>query len=93
PDREHVIALEPEFITPQDGHDKQDCEQQAIKRWVKRNAERFGEWELTVLTDDLHSHQPLCELLLEHKSLPATSPCNPSAHFAATACYKIRIAV
>ena len=33
-----VVCLEPEFITPQDGHEKQDCEQQAIKRWVKRNA-------------------------------------------------------
>ncbi|MGQ9601055.1 MAG: ISNCY family transposase, partial [Anaerolineae bacterium] len=58
PGKEQVLALEPEFIVPQDGHDKQDCEQQAIKRWVNRNAERFGEWELTVLTDDLHSHQP-----------------------------------
>jgi hypothetical protein len=28
PDSKHVIALDPEFITPQDGHDKQDCEQQ-----------------------------------------------------------------
>jgi len=65
PGKEHVLALAPEFIVPQDGHDKQDCEQQAIKRWVNRNAERFGEWELTVLTDDLHSHQPLCELLLD----------------------------
>ena len=67
PGKEHVIALEPEFITPQDGHDKQDCEQQAIKRWVKRNAERFDPWQVTVMTDDLHSHQPLCELLAEHK--------------------------
>jgi hypothetical protein len=62
-----VIALEPEFITPQDGHDKQDSEQQALKRWVMRNAGRFGEWRVTILTDDLHSHQPLCELLLAHK--------------------------
>jgi hypothetical protein len=67
PGKEHVIALDPEFITPQDGHDKQDCEQQAIKRWVKRNAERFDPWQVTVMTDDLHSHQPLCELLAEHK--------------------------
>jgi len=34
PGKEHVIALEPEFISPQDGYDEQDCEQQAIKRWV-----------------------------------------------------------
>ncbi len=63
----HVVCLEPEFITPQDGHDKQDCEQQAIKRWVKRNARRFSEWKATVLADDLHSHQPVCELLRSHK--------------------------
>jgi len=36
------VCLEPEFIMPQDGHEKQDWEQQATKRWVKRNAERFA---------------------------------------------------
>lgn len=79
PGQEHVIALAPEFITPQDGHDKQDCEQQAIKRWVKRNAGRFPEWGVTILTDDLHSHQPLCELLLEHK-LHFILTCKPDSH-------------
>jgi CheY-like chemotaxis protein len=64
PGRSHVLALEPEFIVPQDGHNKQDCEQQAIKRWVTRNAKRFKPWEVTILTDNLHSHQPLCALLL-----------------------------
>jgi len=67
PEQPHVLALEPEFVVPQDGHDKQDCEQQAIKRWVQRNAERFEPWSVTVLADDLHSHQPLCELLMENK--------------------------
>jgi len=62
-----VVCLEPEFIRPQDGHEKQDCEQQAIKRWVRRNAKRFLPWKVTILTDDLHSHQPICELLLTHK--------------------------
>lgn len=62
-----VVCLEPEFITPQDGHEKQDCEQQALKRWVKRNAQRFPEWGVTLLADDLHSHQPICKLLLAHK--------------------------
>jgi hypothetical protein len=61
-----VVCMEPEFITPQDGHEKQDCEQQAIKRWVKRNGRRFSPWEVTILADDLHSHQPMCELLLAH---------------------------
>ena len=79
PGKKHVIALDPEFITPQDGHDKQDCEQQAIKRWVKRNAERFDPWQVTVMTDDLHSHQPLCELLTESK-LHFIMTCKPKSH-------------
>ena len=66
PEQEHVVCLDPEFITPQDGHGKQDCEQQAIKRWVERNAERLEPWSVTILADDLHCHQPLCELLLKH---------------------------
>jgi hypothetical protein len=41
PGQEHVICLELEFITPQDGHAKQDSEQQATKRWVSR-CERYG---------------------------------------------------
>ena len=67
PDQEQVISLEPEFITPQDGHEKQDCEQAAIKRWVKRHAEKFAPWSITILTDDLHCHQPTCEMFNEHK--------------------------
>jgi hypothetical protein len=66
PEHEAVICLEPEFITPQDGHEKQDCEQQAIKRWVSRNAARFAPESVTILTDDLHCHYPLCTLLAQH---------------------------
>jgi hypothetical protein len=29
PDHNRVVPLEPEFIVPQDGHDKQDCESRA----------------------------------------------------------------
>lgn len=79
PGQSHVLALEPEFVVPQDGHDKQDCEQQAIKRWVTRNAERFEPWSVTILTDDLHSHQPLCELLRENK-LHFILTCKPQSH-------------
>jgi len=81
PEKEHVIPLDPEFITPQDGHEKQDCEQQAIKRWVKRNSERFEPWSVTILTDDLHCHQPLCELLRKHK-MHFIMTCKPESHLA-----------
>ena len=40
PGRHEVIPLEPEFITPQDGHAKQDCAQVAATRWIERQAGR-----------------------------------------------------
>jgi hypothetical protein len=79
PGEEHVICLDPEFITPQDGHEKQDCEQQAIKRWVERNSQRFEPWSVTILGDDLHCHQPTCELLLKHR-LHFILTCKPESH-------------
>jgi hypothetical protein len=79
PEQEQVICLDPEFVTPQDGHEKQDCEQQAIKRWIERNAQRFEPWSVTILTDDLHSHQPFCALLLKHK-MHFILTCKPESH-------------
>lgn len=79
PSEKHVLCLDPEFITPQDGHEKQDCEQQAIKRWVERNAERFEPWSVTILADDLHCHQPVCALLRKHK-LHFILTCKPDSH-------------
>jgi len=79
PEKKQVFCLDPEFITPQDGHEKQDCEQQAIKRWVERNAERFEPWQVTILTDDLHCHQPFCELLRKHK-MHFILTCKPESH-------------
>jgi hypothetical protein len=38
PGNPRVIALEPEFIGPQEGAKKQDCELNAAKRWLERNA-------------------------------------------------------
>ena len=81
PQQEHVICLEPEFITPQDGYEKQDCEQRAIKRWVTRHAGRFAPWDVTILTDDLHCHQPTCELLLAHQ-MHFILTCKPESYAA-----------
>ncbi len=60
-----VLPLAPEFIMPQDGHEKQDCERAATKRWVHRNKEFLKGWKYTMLGDDLYSNQPLCEAFLE----------------------------
>jgi hypothetical protein len=61
PSLPEVIALAPEFITPQDGSDKQDCEVAAAKRWITTHAAQFSGQPLTLLGDDLYSHQPTVE--------------------------------
>jgi hypothetical protein len=79
PDNPHVISLAPEFITPQDGHEKQDGELEAAKRWINRHAQQFQNIEVTLLGDDLYSRQPLCELCLE-KTFNFLFVCLPESH-------------
>jgi len=61
PGNSRVLPLPPEIISPQDGHDKQDCENAAAKRWL----EKWGGLcktlaGVTVLGDDLYSKQTVC---------------------------------
>jgi hypothetical protein len=79
PGQSAVLTLEPEFILAQDGSEKQDCEQQAVKRWLTRNAVRFTPWSVTILTDDLHSRHPFCSLLLHHQCNFILT-CKPDSH-------------
>jgi hypothetical protein len=74
-----VLPLSPEFITPQDGHEKQDCERVATKRWIKRNAKMLKGWRYTMLGDDLYSNQPLCETFLAAE-LNFILVCKPDSH-------------
>ena len=65
PNQKQVINLEPEFIKKQDGHQKQDCENAAVKRWLNKNHQNKYGYAATLLGDDLYSHQPICELALK----------------------------
>jgi len=76
-----VLVLEPEFISPQDGHEKQDCERAAIKRWIKRNAEHLTDHKYTLLGDDLYACQPICSLFLEN-GFNFILVCKPESHIA-----------
>jgi hypothetical protein len=49
PQQKAVISLDPEFITPQDGHEKQDCEVAAAKRWLHRHREFFDPFSVTMI--------------------------------------------
>jgi hypothetical protein len=79
PGNNKVIALPPEFITPQDGHKKQDCENTASKRWVKQYGPQLKDLRITILGDDLYCHQPLSELILE-EGLNFILVCKPDSH-------------
>jgi hypothetical protein len=65
PNQKQVINLEPEFIKKQDGHQKEDCENAAVKRWLNKNHKSRYDHPVTLLGDDLYSHQPICDLALK----------------------------
>jgi hypothetical protein len=79
PGNSRVIALEPEFIVPQDGHEKQDCERTAAKRWIEQYGSRYAALKATLLGDDLFCNQPLCESVLE-KEFNFIFVCKPDSH-------------
>ncbi|OAD19322.1 hypothetical protein THIOM_005051 [Candidatus Thiomargarita nelsonii] len=59
PGKDTVISLEPEFIIPQDGHNKPDCEPEAVKRWLTKYSEHYSPLGVTLLGDDLFCDQPI----------------------------------
>lgn len=79
PGNETVISLEPEFIVPQDGHEKQDCEIQAAKRWVEKWGDFYAKRGMTILGDDLFSREPFCRAL-KGKGFHFILVCKPDSH-------------
>jgi len=79
PHQNKVIPLPPEFIVPQDGHAKQDCENAAAKRWLRKYAALYRAHNITILGDDLYATQPICEVLIEER-LPFILVCKPDSH-------------
>jgi hypothetical protein len=66
PGQTTVFPLAPEFVRPQDGHLKQDCELMAATRWLHQWGARIAPWGTTLLGDDLYCHQPFCAQVLAH---------------------------
>ena len=62
----HAMALPlmPEFIAPQDGAEKQDCERNAAKRWLASHGERMKALWPVYLGDDLFACQPIAEAII-----------------------------
>jgi len=79
PGHDKVIPLEPEFIVPQDGAEKQDCENTAAKRWLATHGQRYEALDPIYLGDDLFSRQPLCQAVLDTGG-HFLFVCKPSSH-------------
>ncbi len=79
PGSDKVISLAPEFVCPQDGNDKQDCEINASLRWLESRGSQFAALGTTVLGDDLYCHEPFCRALL-NKQFEFILVCKPDSH-------------
>src|SRR4051812_44876624 len=79
PGHQHAGPLAPEFIVPQDGHDKQDCESRAVRRWLARHGPGLARLDPVYLGDDLYACQPVCEAVLAQGG-HFLFTCKPSSH-------------
>ena len=79
PGNNKAISLPPEFIVPQDGHNKQDCENAAAKRWITQYAPIYKHLGITLLGDDLYSNHPIGSLILEN-GFDFILVCKPDSH-------------
>lgn len=79
PGCDKVIPLAPEFVRPQDGQAKQDCEINAAKRWLGRWGSEYAPLGVTVLGDDLYCHEPFCREVLT-QGFEFILVCKPQSH-------------
>jgi len=79
PGKSEVIPLPPEYIIPQDGHKKQDCENMAAKRWLKKYGSDYSQLKTTILGDDLYSRQPVIEEIT-NQGFHYILVCKPQSH-------------
>lgn len=59
PGHQRVLPLPPEFIAPQDGAEKQDCERNAAKRWLIRHGPDVKPLRPVFPGGDLFACQPI----------------------------------
>jgi len=79
PGHQKVVPLPPEFIAPQDGAEKQDCENRAAHRWLLSHAVSYAHLNPVYLGDDLFSRQPLCAAVLAQNA-HFIFVCKPTSH-------------
>ena len=68
-----------EMITNEAGMEKQDCEQNALKRWLVSHKEAYAWLKQTILGDDLFSNYPTCTAILDAR-MSFILTCKPDSH-------------
>ena len=66
PGHAKIVPLMPEFIAPQDGAEKQDCERNAVKRWFDKHHARLAPLQPIYLGDDLFACQPIATMVKDN---------------------------
>jgi hypothetical protein len=79
PGHKQVLALPPEFIAPQDGAEKQDCERSAAKRWLAKHGPALVRYRPIYLGDDLFACQPIATAI-QNCGGNFILTCKPSSH-------------
>src|SRR5450432_1271865 len=79
PGHQQVLPLPPEFIAPQDGAEKQDCERNAAKRWLARHGPAVAHLRPVYLGDDLFACQPIATAI-QQTGGNFILTCKPSSH-------------
>ena len=79
PGHKTALPLPPEFVRPQDGHKKQDCESVAVRRWLERVGPSVTWLNPVFLGDDLYAKQPICDAVKKAGG-SFLFVCKPSSH-------------
>jgi hypothetical protein len=79
PGHQQVLPLAPEFIVPQDGAEKQDCERNAAKRWLERHGPAMAPHQPIFLGDDLFACQPIA-IAIQQAGGNFILTCKPASH-------------
>jgi len=79
PGLDPVIPLAPEFVRPQDGAEKQDCELNAATRWLADCGGDYSPLGVTLLGDDRYCHEPFCREVLK-RGMGFILVCKPASH-------------
>src|ERR687890_2517076 len=79
PSHAMALPLMPEFIAPQDGAEKQDCERSAAKRWLARHGAAIARFRPVYLGDDLYACQPIAQAIRDAGGSFILT-CKPGSH-------------